>query len=1461
MSGQHQWVPSNLFIGRTTELEIIEEILTPESNFQILAIHTDGEGGIGKTKLLSKVLEHCQTTDYIVSTTEFIDFYETESRSKIGVMQQIAKRLGTKDFSSFENLVIDYLEQKDPSKRSRMLKKAYETFEAGYANFVRAQENKVIAIFLDTYEFIQRTPIEIEGKRHAESTGLSRWIETTLLPSLVVTSPNTRIIISGRYPLKEIPSSKISVKELVLPPFESNNTDQFLQECFGHSTRKDLVQKIGSDDDLNKIQILSKGRPILLALFVDWMNYDEWYKENPLSPHGLIEKIEQEKEIISSSATAEQYDLFEYALIERVASLKSPESPVIISMAVAYHRMTPELFKVLNPGYECDAVFKRLGKFSFIKPKSHDILVLHDEMRRMVIDWLNKYHDRDRSLRKEIVKDIVSYYDRLLEDNSLSLEQREMYLTERIEYAFLAAPQEGLQHFRNEFEENFDTYIDDGRYDYCDMLLRDAEMIRHENPQVIDFPYYVELDWRRIQYNNETDGNSQESIHLANTVLKRHKNEHGFRENSIYGHILMQRGIAEFWSEKFEEAKASLQKASTVFEKQKDYIALHTCRRWIGYVHYRRSQFEQAEYYYKQSREGFHKELILLNKSIKSASSTKLRKMWYRSLLQGIQLSFGNLAILYHYIGRVDEAIPYAEIALEIARALPENAIEIARIRATLGRVFAGIGRRIDAGHHLRAAQEILQRDVDDPFLEGRVKTDLGILSYRGSELERILEYYRAGDIPDIIKKYAPNPSKSVESEDGVTENAPELTEAKDSISDTRPNLRQAQEFITHAIDILKEEKERSDAYYALGELYIVMPSDDHWQHAEKAFLEALALAKKSQFEYRKIDTLESLVTLYYFWNGDQNVPEEQKPRCRADSEIKKIDSYHDELEQFHQTNPMRYPDLFGKYYITLGDIAYDQGTFSLKDKENVDLATITAHFRKAFEYYLKAVALMNEFNKDAYYEALRIFYNRLRTLVDTYYEHPMLSQIFDQIHDIYTWMTDTDETVRALYDYVRILIAPSESSLQEKLHPLQTIIQRVLDQGNFGRALLLTDCLIGIYHALLRIQPRNETDLEDLIFYLRGKSVYYRRLGNTYQAHQYLSTAKDKLKELKALPLQRIPIECPDALDACLKATEGTLLYRRGGYEQILEFYLRDELDVARQKFDKEFDKENKPKVREQALQLLQEGENTLKIVIQAWEQQKEDVRTKNGRLLKRYRAQLGETRFRLGELLMLHEDFVSSTEFQNIVFGYFKQAIADAEASDYDYLRENARQGWFNALYFSGIFANSDPEKKQQQQKLEHQLEGMMNSGRTLFPSVMGKFRITQGDILFSRYLKSGDGEREDETLDSDVVQKMLNHYVAACDFMAQHGSQDFAAALRTLQRRIQLIEDADVMEMVHDTLKGALDSQEQYTKELQTLRQFAQLRSIVLAYKKITEHETLDTICTFEEQLPENENKDQY
>ena len=851
------------------------------------------------------------------------------------------------------------------------------------------------------------------------------------------------------------------------------------------------------------------------------------------------------------------------------------------------------------------------------------------------------------------------------------------------------------------------------------------------------------------------------------------------------GHVLMEQAIAQFSLGKFAEAIHSFEQARHIFYLAGEDSSIHWANNWIGYTYYRQGNFPEAEAYLARARDEFQD---ILDESGQFDARER------RQLLQGIQAVLGNIAMVYSYTGQFDKAIRNAEIALSIVRHLPYNTVEIARTRNTVGQVFAFAGHAIDARHHLTEAEKLL-RELTNRQITGRVKTNLGFLQYRVNEFAYLLEYYRAEDIEKIIS-YIPH----------------------DRIDAARQLLEEAIEVLSRPPVI---KKELADAYYALGEVYTVTPAEDHWEQAENAFLHSLKWGQESQFQYRVVDTLESLVTLYYFWNGASDATDDVKANNQE-----KMRRYQQAIEQLKDHH---YPNLFGKYHVTLGDIAFDEALDRLRAEEVEDrLDAANLLLKKAFDHYTTAAVLMREFNETRYYLILRVFYNRLNTLLEASRNQQIVSNVFRFLDGQRgEWQAQISAFEQIFY-YVALRIQ-SEETQRSHLEELLQAMQPHLNQGNFGLALLLNDCLIGVCVSLRMYDSANDAYTEQLVLRLSTQAKLYRILGDEYQARRYLRLTRRRLREMTDPYLK-------EALEGWIDASEGTLKYRRGEYGKLVEFYLADELDTARKKFDAEF-----PGERQDALELLQHGEEKLHKALTYWEEQLEitsDPETQQilQTWLFTYHKCLGEAHFRIGELLMLHERFRDHS-YQKRVFRHFKQAIEHVTIGQDFYRRDDAMQSYVNALYFSGNYNN--PDYLDERVEYERLLEETISSPQ-MFPSIMAKLRITQGDALFSAYFQREEAQNEyhyvprQSTPDIRTLRTILRHYVEACNFMAQHGSLDFAIAVRVLQRRIELIADQEALKEIRRGLRNVWTDQP-YLREkadtLDTLVQFTKVRSILL------------------------------
>ena len=1378
-------VSSEFFVGREKELDLFKWFLLPDSGSNILNIHTDGVGGIGKTRLLLRMQKYCSfASDHVIFTRELIDFYHVESRSAPGIMHQIVRNLGRENFPQFTERSQEYYEGEDRNVRSALLPMILDVFWGDYSTFAERMkaENRVIVLFFDTYECIQT--FEITSKnQEGEEKNFSLWLERHFFPHL---TQNSRIVIAGRDPLVHIDRSTLSVTELYLPWFSFSDTKAFWKHCFNISTDRELIEIIGSEELIETFHQLCDGRPVLLSLFADGIIH----KKKPLSPEGLLNSIVEQTGDLTLPVTRQQKQIFEKALIYRIVSLPTRGDLAVAIMAVAFHRMTADMLAFLTKRSleEAKTIFEELKPLSFVKYKYDDIILLHDEVRWLIVQHWWDNQDNSRTIRKGIVQELVKYYEEsLLSDENISEAEREIYTSELLDYAFLADPETGVKRFCDEF----DLALDDGRYYYCDSLLREAENFHRENSHDIPFPDFLYIDLQKIQYSNRTHRNIQGTLKYIEGILFKYKDTPGWKEHKLRGKFLLEKGVAEFYLESFEASLASFQQARGLFFDIGEDVLSSQVDNWIGYIHYQQGRFSEAEHYMTQSQEGLYQ--LLTQKREFPARE-------FRRVLQGLQLSFGNLATVYSYTGRFDTAINIAETSLDIVLNLPRNNMEVARVRALNGRVHLLANNTIDAQRHLSNAETLLQ-DVNERLLTGRIKTDLGSLQYRVREFPHLIEFYRAEEINQAIQDKYP---MDADHSGRILEEGLEL-------------LEKEPEF----------EKELADAYYALGELYMLMPSEDHWERAETAFLKSLEFGRKSGFLYRTIETLVSLITLYYFWNGTSNGVGEVN-----DQNWMKMLRCQSELDTFNES--MMYPKLFGRYEITLGNIEYDKTLKILENKNRENFFEDALRpLETAFNHYINAAELMRTFHEEHYFLILRIMHVRMHNLLNDESKQKLLLTLLTKFRSLWK---DSLKEIENIAQTVLLSIEP-EKKLEEIKH-LSSYIEEQLDRGDFRWALLLNDSLINAYTSLISQETTNDLLREKIILRLNYQSSLYRKLGNNFHSMWCIHLARHKLQSLTDPLLKK-------ALEGYTAVMEGMLTYRRGDYGKSLSFYLKDKLILARYRFDRLF-----PGNREKALSLMQKGEMKLIEVLSYCEKNlRKEGRTKERKSSERniflFRKMLNEAKLRIGELLMINEQFYEDDGSKGALT-YLQDAVYDFEKIGDSYYYYDAIQSYIRALYLSGNYDH--PDYRAQRTTLEkHLTERLASTNGKIYPLIMGKLRITQGDALFSHYFTSEQASSEtyryipaDSTNEVLILRSMLRSYVEACDFMAQHNSIDFNMVILLLHRRIRLISDKNSLQIILDGLRQIWRQQSYLrdrTDELDSLLQLTTIRIAMLENESIS------------------------
>lgn len=388
------------FIGRKTIRKIIDKAINDLNNLNTVIIQ--GAGGIGKTSVLRWVKTQYgqdnkdifeESTPLLVTGT--IDFFDISLRDKAGFLEKVCQELkpGHESlFTNFETLLANYGELKlagvSPTTLAREQKKIIEAFNNDYVELAKRIR---IVLLIDTFELVQ--------------DDLGEWLAEWL-----AVLPNTCAMIAGReneawHPIMEKAARPSKVVFHQLEEFTDGDTEEFFVIF------KVKIKRQIDEDVRHKIQILTNGIPVLIAMTLDWHDRDIPVDDlTETSGRYTLEKLRHKTDTELNWIR----EVFKRELIERFMD-QSDHNRAIQYMALAYKYFPYKLAAYLLEDISLEEtrdLLEKLSDWSFIKFNEQlKTYQLHDLIRDMILEYVWKNIDFDGRTRREIYQKIVDYYD------------------------------------------------------------------------------------------------------------------------------------------------------------------------------------------------------------------------------------------------------------------------------------------------------------------------------------------------------------------------------------------------------------------------------------------------------------------------------------------------------------------------------------------------------------------------------------------------------------------------------------------------------------------------------------------------------------------------------------------------------------------------------------------------------------------------------------------------------------------------------------------------------------------------------------------------------------------------------------------------------------------------------------------------------------------------------------------
>jgi hypothetical protein len=377
-----EWVayPPERLIGRESQQEAIRQAIRDG----VRLLYIEGGAGIGKTRLLTEVENIVSILPEPPIVLGVVDFYDTAKHGSLALEETLAEEMRKRGGGSAVEDFFTKLEQYRSGEAS-----ADDVHDA-FANAWKAWIGKRWAVLrFDTAEFLEYGQEAQEVLEECEVLGEEvpavKWLREYLpklerVTALVAARP-TRALrqqLERAYPSEQWRFVLINTLSL-------EETRKFFRASqLGPEIDEDMVERIW---------LLTDGRPILLFLAIDWLargvRVDEIYEADIGELRRLKKQRDEEWEKLRRR--------FEQALVEKVRLLRSPMDAAIYYAARARKGFTApmlqQMLRELSPRrfdlsqQESERLLNEMKKLSFVKHPygaREGWYFLHDEMYELL---------------------------------------------------------------------------------------------------------------------------------------------------------------------------------------------------------------------------------------------------------------------------------------------------------------------------------------------------------------------------------------------------------------------------------------------------------------------------------------------------------------------------------------------------------------------------------------------------------------------------------------------------------------------------------------------------------------------------------------------------------------------------------------------------------------------------------------------------------------------------------------------------------------------------------------------------------------------------------------------------------------------------------------------------------------------------------------------------------------------
>lgn len=433
--------PLEGFIGREEEIKGFQQMIQSQVEERVMAIY--GAPGIGKSWLVNKLVQECDTADIHWAK---VDFRES-TYDRMGILIDIQGQLGERYSTSFNGRLDEYLRYREQQQRE------YPSMEDAMRGIlIEKKQNEVTNEFIACLgRLSEHTPAVLlfDSFERVEDTELASWMRKKLLIGVRDSRlPNVLVVIAGRNESYWGKDWERVLSSHELRCFSENEVEAY------------LVQEIGIEpvdaELVAAVHQYASGHPLGVALVTD------------LIGEGIRRQERVSKEMLT--AYKEEFDrkMVSELLVKHILEWLDEDVAQAVRYCAIPRWFDSEMIRTLGKMEDGSQVMlDRLVKHrSFVRPHFPGGYEYHETVRELLLE---KWQSDDPEMYRELNRRALADWERRLE-RAVEREKNALIL-ECLYHQFILGEDIGI----GQFTGLFDSAAKFNENDFCLALLNELK--------------------------------------------------------------------------------------------------------------------------------------------------------------------------------------------------------------------------------------------------------------------------------------------------------------------------------------------------------------------------------------------------------------------------------------------------------------------------------------------------------------------------------------------------------------------------------------------------------------------------------------------------------------------------------------------------------------------------------------------------------------------------------------------------------------------------------------------------------------------------------------------------------------------------------------------------------------------------------------------------------------------------